>query len=133
MSFIELKPSRNMSKNTRNMVRVSFPIMKRDKAAIGNSLILYIGKDIASQIGLKGGDKIKFYVDSDNPRLWWVKKSDDGNGYKILDVKRKSGETGDTLRIQMTWKKFKPDESEIAVKTVTHDFYEGGIRIYPSK
>lgn len=125
MNFREIRPSRNRSKSdVRDIVRISFPKIKT-----GNTMIMYIGKNIAEQIGIHGGEKVKFYVDDHNPRIWFFKKSDDDIGYKILDIDRPSGKKSDVVRMQMTWKEFKPEDDEISLRTVKHDFIDGGVRL----
>ena len=131
MTFREVVPSRNRAgSDVKDKIRVSFPYIRKDKEKHGNTMIMYLGKDIAGKVGIHGNDKIKFFVDSSNSRIWLIKKAEDDVGYKVMDIERPSGKKSDTLRIQMTWKEFEPNESEIPVKTVKHELYEGGIRIF---
>lgn len=137
MKLRELKPARNVTKvNTKDKVRVAFQELKQKKTKqhVGYAMLMYIGKDIAQKIGLHGGDRIRFYVDAVNPRIWFVKKSDSGVGYKVRDLKRNGGKSSDTLRVQLTWKEFVPTEIERSSRSVNYDLYEGGIRVfYPHK
>jgi hypothetical protein len=116
MNFIEIKPARSRSSlEISDKVRISFPTLK-DKSK--HTMLMYLGKDVAGQIGIHGGDKIKFYVDQTNPRIWFIKKSNDDSGYKVLDIKSKKGKGSSTLRIQMTWQLqlFKPSADEVPVQ-----------------
>lgn len=126
MGFKEVIPQRiRASSNAVNIIRVSFS--KMNKTGVYN-INIYIGINAAKKIGLKDSDKIKFYIDEDNPRLWLIKKADDEGGYKVIDPKKSKDSV--SLRLQMTWKKYIPDEKELSVREVTYDIYDGGIRIF---
>ncbi len=116
--------------DTSGKVRVSFPRLKDSGGKSSkHTMILYLGKKVAEKIGIHSNDKIKFYIALGEPRIWLLKKSNDDVGYKVLDLKRPSGKASDAYRIQMTWKDFTPDESEIPLRTVPHEIYEGGIKV----
>lgn len=126
MGFKEVIPQRiRASSNAINIIRVSFS--KMNKTGTYN-INIYIGVNVAKKIGLKDSDKIKFYIDEDNPRLWLIKKADDGGGYKVIDPKKSKDSVN--LRLQMTWKKYIPEEKELSVREVTYDIYDGGIRVF---
>lgn len=130
-NFREIKPTRNRSRtDVSEKVRISFPQLKgSDDGAPKHTMILYLGKKIAEKVGINGSDKIKFFVDSENPRVWLIKKSDTDVGYKVLDLKRPSGKESDVYRIQMTWKEFQPSDAEIPLHEVEYKIYQGGIKV----
>ena len=69
MGFKEVKPQRiSASSNASNLIRVSFSKQSQSKKF---NINIYIGIHIAEKIGLKADDKVKFYIDEDNPRLWF--------------------------------------------------------------
>lgn len=128
MGFKEVKPLRNNSSiNREKNVRVSF---SKIKATGTFNLNIYIGKTVAQEYGFKSGDKIKFYVDEDNPRIWLLKKSTDGIGYSLIDATK--DKEGSVLRLQMGWrdKQFVPKDAERALREVEYGVYEGGLRIF---
>jgi bifunctional DNA-binding transcriptional regulator/antitoxin component of YhaV-PrlF toxin-antitoxin module len=131
MAFREIRPTRSRStSDVSDVVRVSFQSFKeKNQEGFRYSMILYIGKKIAELLGIQGSDKIRFYVDSENPRVWLVKKSDNQTGYKTLDLKRKSGKTSDALRVQLSWKEFIPTEEEMSLRTLKYETAENGITI----
>ncbi|HAT2123407.1 TPA: hypothetical protein JBB10_01485 [Legionella pneumophila subsp. pneumophila] len=126
MGFKEVRPQRiSASSNASNLIRVSFSKPLKSKKF---NINIYIGIHIAEKIGLKADEKIKFYIDEDNPRLWLIKKANDGVGYKVIDPKKTKDSS--SLRLQMGWDKYTPNEDEISVREVENDIYDGGIRIF---
>lgn len=130
-NFREIKPTRNRSrKDVSCVVRVSFPQLKGGTAETSkHTMILYLGKKIAEKVGIAANNKIKFFVDSTNPRVWLIKKSENDVGYKLLDLKRPSGKAADAFRFQMTWKEFRPTEMDISLHEVHSEIYQGGIKV----
>lgn len=126
MGFREIRPQRNSSSaNTLNTVRVSFP---KVSATGKHNMNMYIGMNIAKQLDFKDGDKISFSVDEDNHRIWLLKKSTDGVGYKLIDSTKNKEATN--LRMQMTWNEYMPTPKEIPVREVKHDMHAGGLRVF---
>lgn len=126
MGFREIRPQRNSSStNTLNTVRVSFP---KVKATGKHNMNMYIGINIAKQLDFKDGDKISVSVDEDNPKIWLLKKSTDGVGYKLIDSTKNKESTN--LRMQMTWNEYVPTSQEIPVREVKYDMHAGGLRVF---
>jgi hypothetical protein len=130
-NFREIRPTRNRSRaDVSDMVRVSFPQLKSESTGQPkHTMILYLGKKVAEKVGIIASDKIKFYVDLDNPRIWLIKKSQNDVGYKLLDLKRLSGKAADAFRFQMTWKEFQPSEADISLHKVDYEIYQDGIKV----
>ncbi len=130
-NFREIRPTRNRSRaDVSNMVRVSFPQLKGDgKGSPKHTMILYLGKKIAEKVGIHADGKIKFFVDSSNPRVWLIIKSQNDVGYKLLNLKRPSGKEADAFRFQMTWKEFQPTEADIPLHEVKYEIYQDGIKV----
>ena len=57
-----------------------------------------------------------------------IKKANDGVGYKVTDPKKTKDSP--SLRLQMGWDKYTPNEGEISVREVENDIYDSGIRIF---
>lgn len=130
MSLVRITPTRNVQRDTRGVVSVSFPRLRRSGRVIGCNMVIHLGKDIAELVGINHGDMVWFSMDSQNERKWFIEKSKDGLGWKAVDTKRFSGKLGDNLRIQMTWKFFEPRESEISVRKVHYEVKNGGVFIF---
>jgi hypothetical protein len=48
-------------------------------------MVMYLGCELCQQ--LQEGDKIKFFIEADNPRIWWIKKAEDDRGYCLCNPK----------------------------------------------
>ena len=134
MAYKEIFPQNYQSRlNTKAIVRVSFPYIKvksvNVKKVVGNSMTMYIGKEVADVINIQGGDRVKFFVDSRNPRIWFIKKSTDGIGYKVAELRRQTDRPAGCVRLHMTWNEFTPEDAEISLRTVKHEISDGGLKI----
>ena len=130
VEFVDHKP-RKRTTDVRELdkVRVSFRQIKDKNGKInGEAILIYIGRNKGDQAGIDIGDRVDFQYEKANPRIWLVKKSHTGAGYKI------GGRPGtSSLKLQVTWKVSEPDQADRQVREVKSDFYKGGIRIFSDK
>jgi len=126
MVFEIYKPekTRMRSIESKKSIRVAFRCGQKTKKTTPWNIHIYVGIEIAQKMGLKEGEKISFYVDRDNPRLWLMKKpTTQTSGYTLSGVPN-------ALRTAFKWEKFIPQESEREFKSCKFDIHDGGIRIY---
>lgn len=121
-NFIEITPKQNRNNlNSRDILKISFLKPKKNRSYL---MIMWMGKNIAEKIGIKGNDILKFYIHKDNQKIWFLKKSEDNKeGYKIRDISK------NTLRLDMLWEIFIPNEHENK-KLVKHEFFDDGIKVF---
>jgi hypothetical protein len=132
--FKEVFPSRRGKSSdprlANQQVKISFPIIRNREDSLHrvHAMVMYLGKNLCKPLNVQEGDKIKFFFEKDNPRIWWIKKANDGTGYTLFNPKGADNPTA-MLKFQMTWRIFKPDETEITTRVVPHEFYQSGIRV----
>ncbi len=123
MDFTTVKPKK-VKTNTNTIKKIRIAFRKLKKSIYKHSLTLYIGKEIADQIGIKPGDKITFSYNPENNKIWLLKKSIDGSGFTL-------GKQHECIFIlQLTWDLFEPEDENLLIREVKHDIYENGIRIF---
>ncbi|OGT59791.1 MAG: hypothetical protein A3F14_02835 [Gammaproteobacteria bacterium RIFCSPHIGHO2_12_FULL_43_28] len=120
MGFKVIKPSttRLDSNYLENKVRVGFPTINNIQ-----SLLMYIGKDVAKQYGLQKGDRVILLVDEER-EIWQVKK--DPEGYKL-------GLVNTNLKLQITWKTAIPKNLGKSMQFVSTDIGDGNLQLDVSK
>ncbi|MDF3033145.1 MAG: hypothetical protein K0R76_99 [Alphaproteobacteria bacterium] len=126
MAFIELTPRKVASdSNSKSKVRIYFSRRKnKEEKTVGYALMIRIGIDLADKIGIKPGDKVSFSYDDENKRSWLIKKTNNLAGYTLGGRSNASSFT-----LQLTWSLFEPEESELNIRYVVSDIYQGGIKI----
>jgi bifunctional DNA-binding transcriptional regulator/antitoxin component of YhaV-PrlF toxin-antitoxin module len=127
MSYTEFMTSKYVNRGdvyVGDKVRISFTPNK--KGAI--IMRLYIGKDLLKRLGWEAGDRCIFLRDEDVPLVWVVKKSTALHGKKLNDPTAGSGRAP-SLLIQHNWREPIPESCKGGIKFVSHDFFEGGLRL----
>jgi len=133
MSFVEVKKQREyMRANTANIVRVSFHQHGNKKTGQikGYNMHLYLGKDIAKRVGIEKGDRIKFYTEESNPKIWFIRKAADHRGYSVVDSQQANGTWTNAFRIVMKWNAFEPTAEEQSLHKISYTEYKDGILIF---
>jgi len=135
-NFREVKPIRNRvlgkkQENLNEKVKAGF-IRHSVKAKNGEKVIhilsLLIGIDVAKEIGVKLGDKVKIFVAEDSPRTLLITACRDGVGHTASKLPKSS--TAPMLRVLKEWQEFVPKETEFATKNVEFEFTRGGIVVF---
>ena len=131
--FIELRPFRQRDSTScvsRQQIKVSFPIVqhRHDPLRCVHAMVMYIGIDLCQPLNLQAGDKIKFFIEENNPRIWQIKRAWNDQGYTLCNPKG-INQPSHNVKFQMLWKFFKPPLSEMPTQVVFHEFYDGGICI----
>lgn len=131
MGFIEIKPSKNRIKgDIIEKIRISFSNLKKTKKNKPKYILtIYIGKTIADRLGMKVGEKVSFSHEDTNRRIWLITKSNTDSGFTLC---KQSEKNNDSFKIQLTWPNgiFLPTEEDLCIRSVEHDFFNGGVRIY---
>lgn len=123
MSFKEIAPQVIRSNvYIGDKVKVGFPIIQGKQ-----TLIIYLGSDVAKRLGLVDKDRLSLFVDEDNPFIMLLKKS--VNGWTVSDVSASKTRTTSLYRMQVSWRQEVPETCKEGMKFVTWDFFEGGLRL----
>lgn len=90
-------------------------------------LSILIGKDVAKRLGVKAKDRLKFYLNEENPNMWQLKKIEEDSldtiGFSVA-------EAGSMFKIQVAWNFPIPEKCDKGTVYCAHTFLEGGLRIY---
>lgn len=123
MAFVTIRPGQTQGDN----VRVAFYQGRFNSREQKNSLLLQmqIGEQIIEKISLKSGDTISFSYNEDDPNIWFLHKSPFGHK---LQPKQ-----GKYYPILFTWKVFPISEQDRKRRTVEHELYNGGLKIFWKK
>ncbi len=132
-NFVEVKSRADYRMaNTDTMVRVSFPeyINRNTNTVLGSHISVHIGQEVADKLGWKAGDKVKFFVDAENPRIILIKKSFDSVGTTLINPKQADGSSSKSLRVNKVWREFTPGEDERQIRKVSFDIFQNGLRLF---
>jgi hypothetical protein len=126
MNFIKLKNKKGVRSHVSpDQVRFTFKKIKRkERNYWWYMLIIYLGKNKAEEVGIKAGDKVGFFYEEENPRVWLLKKSTDDSGHK---VGKKSNQNSPYFIIQIVWNLSIPNKEELLIREVKTKPYQGGI------
>jgi len=134
-NFVELKPTRQKLTVSdlhlaRQQIKVGFQPLRYPKNPLKTvyGMVMYVGMDICQQLQLQAGDKIKFFIEKQNPRIWQIKKAWDDLGYTLFNPNRNI-RSSCYLKCQITWEFFEPLPSEKPLHKVSHEFCEEGLLI----
>lgn len=134
-NFVELKPTcQRLSVPdldlARQQIKVGFQQLQYPKNPLKTvyGMVMYIGFDICHPLHLQAGDKIRFFIEKQNPRIWQIKKALDDQGYTLLNSHRNKANSR-YLKCQITWQFFDPLPSERQLHPVSHEFFEDCVLI----
>jgi hypothetical protein len=127
-NFVELKPvwrSLSDAQQARQQIKVGFQPIRHRKKALKTvyGMIMYIGTELCQPLQLQAGDKIKFFIEENDSRIWQIKKAGDDVGYTLFKANSRY------LKCQITWQFFDPTPSEIPLHRVPHEFFEEGLLV----
>ena len=97
------------------MIRICFSYWGDGKSG----LVIYIGKQILSHLGISENGRVRFFVDDENPRQWLIKKSDNTQGYQLTRASKAC------VKCQITWREDIPHELERKTRLVNFQLSEG--------
>lgn len=138
MTFIELPQKRAHNRNPGvylgDKIKIAFLTLKskvtNDVLKNRSLLVLYIGTDIATQLGLKEGDRLSIAIDDMFPQVWHLTKRAD-TGWKLIRVNKHRLGKNAPLKVQLTWSQDIPSGCDGSVsKFASWDIFAGGIRLY---
>lgn len=90
------------------------------------SVIITIGKQIASKIGLAPGDAIQFFYEDKDPYTWMIKKTIDSLGFKVVEI----GNTILRCKIPLKTSKIQFDANDNLSRIVEHKLSQDHILIF---
>ena len=109
MAFELYRPIKARCKNNKNCIRAFFTNSK----IAPPTLQIHIGRDLCAKLDLHPRDVIELFVDSDNPRLFKIRKSQSGTGYHVTF-------TPHAFYFKVRWTKFVPTEKDLIKSIVCH-------------
>lgn len=87
-------------------------------------LSLRIDPAIAMKMNLSGGDRIRFFVNEQNPRSWLIKKSDNmEQGFKLSRTKN------NFLKSSFTWNIYEPAREDMFCRPLDYRIDENGLNV----
>lgn len=119
--FREIKPVRYgyRVKNSAETIKICFSYWGHVKSG----LVIYIGKQILRNLGMAENARIRFFVDDEKPRQWFIKKSEDKQGYQLTRA------STHYVKCQITWREDIPHTLESAARLVNFQISAGGLYI----
>lgn len=135
--FLELpSDGRLYSKANTNMIARSSFTFKTFKRKDGTSikkatyLNLYLGINLLKRIGLEEDDHVKLFIERSNSRIWFLKKSVDNKGRKLIIYRQHTGAYSQYYRIQYPWKQFSPTEEETKLTELRTQIQNDGLILF---
>lgn len=119
MVFELYRSTRNRYSNSRSNIKAFFEKKNVSEPFYKFILNIQIGKKIADKINITPKDKILFYVDTENPRLFKIRKEDEqfGGTYRITF-------NSTHFVFKVTWNKFVPEERDFIRTLVDYQITE---------
>lgn len=119
MTYKEVSYGNQLSKS--KVIRATF----RHRKNINSYMLNFsIGEEVYKKANLTAGDKIRMFVDDENPRLWCLKKSDLNFGYTLGHRKGSRG-----LSFTIGWPYYVPEETERNVRNIPYTITDHGLEL----
>jgi hypothetical protein len=134
-NFVELKPTRQRLSLpglhlARQQIKVSFQRLRYDENTLKTAyaMVMYIGMGLCQPLQLQARDKIKFFLEENDDRIWQIKKAWDDQGYTLFNPHQNKA-VSRYLKFQMVWRFFDPTPSYLRLQRVSHELCEEGLLI----
>lgn len=138
-TFRQIHPGKKESDySALDKIKLVFVDIKKTKegrsTVVGTAFRLQIGMNVARTVGLNAGDKVNFYVDDEEPRIWFIRKSDTDTGYTLFSNKQKITENQikkepRMLVLAITWKEYTPESYQRSIYECDFEHHQGGLLI----